>query len=136
MLSRAGFAPDALTFLNLVRAHTLQGTFCDPYHGFCRRGGCHIRSKGSTAVATIPKAQETGRLEVVTQATATTIEVDANGRVAGVNCIEGGTEYFQPAHKDNEKRMAAFIQDKMAEPLCRRRVPAGDRDVREVTKAS
>ena len=29
----AGFAPDALTFFNLVRAHTLQGTFCDPYYG-------------------------------------------------------------------------------------------------------
>jgi gluconate 2-dehydrogenase gamma chain len=28
-----GFAPDALTFFNLVRAHTLQGTFCDPYYG-------------------------------------------------------------------------------------------------------
>ncbi len=28
-----GFAPDALTFFNLVRAHTIQGTFCDPYYG-------------------------------------------------------------------------------------------------------
>ena len=42
------------------------------YHGFCNRGGCHIRSKGSTAVTTIPKAQATGRLQVVTQATVTT----------------------------------------------------------------
>jgi gluconate 2-dehydrogenase alpha chain len=67
------------------------------YHGFCSRGGCHIRAKGSTAVTTIPKAQATGRLEVVTQATVTTIEVDSNGRVSGVNYIKGGTEYFQPA---------------------------------------
>jgi gluconate 2-dehydrogenase gamma chain len=28
-----GFAPDAATFFNLVRAHTIQGTFCDPYYG-------------------------------------------------------------------------------------------------------
>ena len=29
----SGFAPDAATFFNLVRAHTIQGTFCDPYYG-------------------------------------------------------------------------------------------------------
>ena len=28
-----GFMPNAATFFNLVRAHTLQGTFCDPYYG-------------------------------------------------------------------------------------------------------
>ena len=28
-----GFAPDASTFFNLVRAHAIQGTFCDPYYG-------------------------------------------------------------------------------------------------------
>ena len=28
-----GFAPDASTFFNLVRAHTIQGTFSDPYYG-------------------------------------------------------------------------------------------------------
>jgi gluconate 2-dehydrogenase alpha chain len=67
------------------------------YHGFCSRGGCHVSAKGSTAVTTIPKAQETGRLEVVTQATVTSIEVDADGRVSGVNYIRNGTEYFQPA---------------------------------------
>jgi gluconate 2-dehydrogenase alpha chain len=67
------------------------------YHGFCSRGGCHIRSKSSTAVTTIPKAQQTRRLEVVTEATVTTIEVDGNARVRGVNYLKGGTEYFQPA---------------------------------------
>jgi gluconate 2-dehydrogenase alpha chain len=67
------------------------------YHGFCNRGGCHIRAKGSTAVTTIPKAQQTGHLQVVTQATVTTIEVDANGRVTGVTYLKEGTEYFQPA---------------------------------------
>lgn len=28
-----GFWPDAATFFALVRAHTIQGTFCDPYYG-------------------------------------------------------------------------------------------------------
>ena len=50
------------------------------YHGFCDRGGCHVSAKNSTAVTTIPRAQATGRLDVVAEATVTTIEVDANGR--------------------------------------------------------
>jgi gluconate 2-dehydrogenase gamma chain len=29
----SGFVPDASTFFNLVRAHTIQGTFCDPFYG-------------------------------------------------------------------------------------------------------
>jgi gluconate 2-dehydrogenase gamma chain len=28
-----GFMPDAASFFNLVRTHTIQGTFCDPYYG-------------------------------------------------------------------------------------------------------
>jgi gluconate 2-dehydrogenase gamma chain len=28
-----GFMPSAATFFNLVRTHTIQGTFCDPYYG-------------------------------------------------------------------------------------------------------
>jgi gluconate 2-dehydrogenase gamma chain len=28
-----GFVPNAATFFDLVRAHTIQGTFCDPYYG-------------------------------------------------------------------------------------------------------
>ncbi len=67
------------------------------YHGFCLRGGCHVEAKGSTAVTTIPKAQETGRLKVVTLATVTTIEVNKDGRVSGVNYLKDGKEYFQPA---------------------------------------
>ena len=50
------------------------------YHGFCNRGGCHVDAKGSTAVTTIPKAQATGRLKVVTRAHVTTIDSD------GVQC--------------------------------------------------
>jgi gluconate 2-dehydrogenase alpha chain len=68
------------------------------YHGYCARGGCPINAKNSTAVSTIPKAQATGRLKIVSQATATTIAVDErNGRVSGVNYLKGGESYFQPA---------------------------------------
>ncbi len=28
-----GFEPDSRSFFNLVRGHTIQGTFCDPYYG-------------------------------------------------------------------------------------------------------
>ena len=28
-----GFTPDSATFFNLLRAHTIQGTFCDPFYG-------------------------------------------------------------------------------------------------------
>ena len=28
-----GFVPNAATFFDLVRGHTIQGTFCDPYYG-------------------------------------------------------------------------------------------------------
>ena len=54
------------------------------------RGGCHVNAKGSTAVTTIPKAQATKRLTVVTEAHVTTIEVDADGRASGVNYLKGG----------------------------------------------
>ncbi len=67
------------------------------YHGFCNRGGCHVDAKNSTMVTTIPRAQETGHFKVVTRAHVTTIEVDGNGAVAGVNYLTDGVEYFQPA---------------------------------------
>src|SRR5256885_3365747 len=67
------------------------------YHGLCNRGGCHVDAKNSTAVTTIPRAQATGKLKVVTRAHVTTIEVDGDGRVTGVNYLSDGVEYFQPA---------------------------------------
>src|SRR5262245_34610957 len=67
------------------------------YHGYCNRGGCHVDAKNSTAVTTIPKAQATGHLKIVTRAHVTTIESDANGRVTGVNYLLDGAEYLQPA---------------------------------------
>jgi gluconate 2-dehydrogenase alpha chain len=68
------------------------------YHGFCNRGGCHVSAKNSTAVSTIPKALATKRLELITQAIATSIAVDErSGRVTGVAFVKGGREFFQPA---------------------------------------
>jgi gluconate 2-dehydrogenase alpha chain len=80
-----------------INSRTYENRAGCAYHGYCARGGCHINAKGSTAVTTIPKAQKTGRFDVVTQATTTTIEADANGRVSGVNYVKDGVEYFQPA---------------------------------------
>jgi gluconate 2-dehydrogenase alpha chain len=67
------------------------------YHGFCNTGGCHVDAKASTAVTTIPRAEATKNLTVVTGAIATTIEVDAAGRATGVTYVMDGQEYFQPA---------------------------------------
>ena len=67
------------------------------YHGYCARGGCHVDAKSATHVTTIPRAVETGRLKVVTRAHVTTLDVDGEGRVAGVNYVTDGVEYLQPA---------------------------------------
>ena len=67
------------------------------YHGFCAKGGCPVNAKNSTLITTIPKALETGNLTVVARAHVKTIEVDAEGRVSGVNYAIGQNEYFQPA---------------------------------------
>ena len=67
------------------------------YHGFCNTGGCHVDAKASTAVTTIPRAEATKNLTVVTGAIATTIEVDNNGKATGVTYVMDGQEYFQPA---------------------------------------
>jgi gluconate 2-dehydrogenase alpha chain len=67
------------------------------YHGFCTNGGCHVDAKNSTMVTTIPRAEATGRLRVVTRGRVMSIDVDEQGRVAGVTYVSDGTEYIQPA---------------------------------------
>ena len=67
------------------------------YHGFCTNGGCHVDAKNSTMVTTIPRAEATGRLKVVTHARVMSIETDAKGRATGATYMVDGTEYFQPA---------------------------------------
>src|SRR5437763_8510924 len=39
-----------------ITSQSYQGRPGCAYHGYCARGGCHINSKSSTAVTTIPKA--------------------------------------------------------------------------------
>ncbi|PCJ22733.1 MAG: hypothetical protein COA96_13605 [SAR86 cluster bacterium] len=67
------------------------------YHGFCNKGGCHVKAKSSTAYSVIPKAIDTGNLQVVTFARVTEVVVDNNGKVTGVNYIKGNETFFQPA---------------------------------------
>ena len=80
-----------------INSRTYQGRSACMYHGFCNKGGCHVDAKNSPAVTTIPKAQKTGRLKVVTRAHVTTIEVDRQGRASGVTYVTDGVEYLQPA---------------------------------------
>jgi gluconate 2-dehydrogenase alpha chain len=80
-----------------INSRSYQGRSACMYHGFCNKGGCHVDAKNSPAVTTIPKAQKTGHLQVVTRAHVTTIEVDRDGRASGVNYVTDGVEYFQPA---------------------------------------
>ena len=80
-----------------INSQAYQGRSACMYHGFCNRGGCHVDAKNSTAVTTIPKGLATGHLKVLTRVHVTTLEVDNEGRVSGVNYVVGGTEYFQPA---------------------------------------
>jgi gluconate 2-dehydrogenase alpha chain len=67
------------------------------YHGYCNRGGCHVDAKNSPNVTTIPRAQKSGRLNVVPRAHVTKIEADDRGKVTGVTYVTGGAEFFQPA---------------------------------------
>src|SRR5436190_1599109 len=67
------------------------------YHGFCNKGGCHVDAKNGPHLTTIPRAQETGHLKVVTRAHVTSIDTDNSGRVTGVTYVTDGEEFFQPA---------------------------------------
>src|SRR5260370_26903269 len=57
------------------------------YHGYCNRGGCHANAKGSTAVTTLPKAQKTGRLAVVTEAHVPDVNACPDRRVSGATSL-------------------------------------------------
>jgi gluconate 2-dehydrogenase alpha chain len=80
-----------------INSRTYQNRSGCMYHGFCNKGGCHVDAKNATHVTTIPRAVETGRLKVVTRAHVTSLEVDRNGRVTGVNYLTDGEEFVQPA---------------------------------------
>jgi gluconate 2-dehydrogenase alpha chain len=82
----------------LINSQAYGGRAGCVFHGFCTRGGCHVLAKNGPHITTIPRALETKRLQVVTRAHVTRIEVDEkNTRVSGVTYIKDGNEYFQPA---------------------------------------
>jgi hypothetical protein len=64
------------------------------YHGFCNKGGCHVDAKNSPAVTTIPKAQKTGHLKVVTRAHVTTSGSARADASPGVNYVTDGIDSF------------------------------------------
>ncbi len=66
------------------------------YHGYCDRGGCHVRAKNSTCFTTIPEALKTKHLSITDRAQVTRI-VEESGKVTGVQYLRDGKEYFQPA---------------------------------------
>ena len=80
-----------------INSETYQERSGCMYHGHCNKGGCHVDAKNSPAVTTIPRAEATGRLKVVTHATVTKIETDAQGKVTGVTYLQDREEFFQPA---------------------------------------
>jgi gluconate 2-dehydrogenase alpha chain len=79
-----------------INSRTYQNRSGCMYHGFCNRGGCHVDAKNSPHVTTIPRAQATGHLQVVTRAHVTSVDVDAQGRVSSVTYVTDGVEYVQP----------------------------------------
>jgi gluconate 2-dehydrogenase alpha chain len=82
----------------LINSVPYQGRSACLYHGYCTRGGCHVAAKNGPHITTIPKAQETKRLTVVTRAHVTRIEIDEKtGRTTGATYLKDGVEYFQPA---------------------------------------
>src|SRR5712672_1867147 len=80
-----------------ILSQTYDGRFACGYHGYCMSLGCHLGAKSSPAFSTIPAAQKTGKLDVVTEASVTRIEVDKDGRATGVTYLKSGQEFFQPA---------------------------------------
>ncbi|HTR00699.1 MAG TPA: GMC family oxidoreductase, partial [Candidatus Acidoferrum sp.] len=80
-----------------INSQPYQGRTGCAFHGWCDRGGCHIRAKSSTDVTTIPRAMSTGNLTVVDNANVRRIETDNSGKTIGVTYLRGGEEYFQPA---------------------------------------
>ncbi len=81
-----------------INSRSFQNRSACMYHGYCNKGGCHVDAKNGTHITTIPRAQETGNLDVVTRAHVTKIEVDdRTGLATGVTYTTDGEEFFQPA---------------------------------------
>jgi gluconate 2-dehydrogenase alpha chain len=80
-----------------INSTTYKGRTSCGYHGYCDRGGCHLRAKNSTCFTTIPEAQKTKNLSIFDRAQVTRILTNADGHVTGVQYIRNGQEFVQPA---------------------------------------
>ena len=80
-----------------INSQTYDGRPSCGYHGWCDRGGCHLRAKSSTDVTTIPKAQATGNLTILDKANVRRVLSDNSGRVTGVRFWRNREEFVQPA---------------------------------------
>jgi gluconate 2-dehydrogenase alpha chain len=80
-----------------INSRTYQGRSACMYHGFCNKGGCHVDAKNGPNITTLPRAQKTGKLRVVTRAHVVSINTDALGRVSGVTYVTDREEFIQPA---------------------------------------
>lgn len=68
------------------------------YCGYCVGQGCWNDSKSSTLVSAIPRAEDTGNLEIRTNSRVFRVHTDDNGRATGVEYRgEDGKMYVQPA---------------------------------------
>ena len=80
-----------------INSEAYRGRSACAYHGFCEQNGCHVGAKNSTAVSTIPAALKTKNLTIRERAHVTRIHADTGGRITGVEYVQDGTAYFQPA---------------------------------------
>jgi len=58
-----------------------------------------VSAKNSTAVSTIPRAEATGKLQVVTSAHVTRIDVGRRRRASGVQYSKDGETYIQTGRR-------------------------------------
>ena len=85
-----GFVPDASTFFNLVRAHTIQGTFCDPYYGGnANFAGWDLIGYPGVRLAVTPNDQRLGARPASTHRSAYDHAMFSKRRPARAQRVEG-----------------------------------------------
>jgi choline dehydrogenase-like flavoprotein len=88
-----------------ILSQTYDGRFACGYHGYCMSLGCHLGAKSSPAFSTIPAAQKTGKLDVVTEASVTRIEVDKDGRARCHYIKEDRSTFSRPTYCSYRHRL-------------------------------
>jgi choline dehydrogenase-like flavoprotein len=64
--------------------NSANGTYRCQYCGWCSGFTCLYYAKNSVDVTMLPRAEKTGRMKLITEASVSRIEVDARGRATGV----------------------------------------------------